>query len=297
MANFLMALLKAVKDKQTVKIYFMGDYGVVIAIFRNGELKWVESTWGMGLKELRRAIDWGGGKFSVKGVPAEDSAKENVSLKSHELVRTLLSWEVASLKLPTLSQQAPRELAPEFVRVLLAHIPDGEPEPADGPRLISFIRESKDFTGFLKFSNSNVKGALFVAEGQAFAAVALKGGRVLYGTEALDAGVQEAGLTIRPVRKDIFAVVPMAAPLIGRGPTPVENVEEFVKESKVNEVHLLHVHVQHAHALGLVYREVFVGALGRTKEGKVGTFPLAILVRMKMLPGSAAEAYTYTIPK
>ncbi len=297
MANFLTVLLKAVKDKQTVKIYFMGEYGVVIAIFREGELKWVESTWGMGLKELRRAIEWGGGKFSVKGVPTEDVAKENVSLKPHELLRTLFAWEVASLRLPTISRQEPRNLSPDFVKVLLSHIPEGKTERGDGPRLISFLRENKDFTGFLKFTNSRVSGALFAASGQALAAVALTDKGVLYGSEALDAGVQEVELKLEVVNRDVFAVVPMAAPLIGQGPREIENVEEFVKESRVNEVHLLHVHVQHAHALGLVYREVFVGALARTKEGKVGSFPLAILVRMKMLPGSKAEAYTYVIPK
>ena len=297
MANFLTVLLKAVKDKQTVKIYFMGDYGVVIAIFRKGELKWVESTWGMGLKELRRVVEWGGGKFSAKSVPTEDTAKENVSLKPHELVKTLLAWEAATLKLPTLPQQKPKNLAFDFVKLLLAHVPDENPEPGDGPRLISLLRELKGFTGILKFSNSNVKGAVFVVEGQAFAAVALKGERVLYGAEALDAGVQEVGLTAYKVKRDIFAVVPLAAPLIGEGPEPVDDIEAFVKNSSIDEVHLLHVHVQHAHALGLLYREVFVGALGRTKEGKVASFPLAMLVRMKMLPGSAAEVYTYKIPK
>ncbi|MEO0249992.1 MAG: hypothetical protein ABIN58_10790, partial [candidate division WOR-3 bacterium] len=62
--------------------------------------------------------------------------------------------------------------------------------------------------------------------------------------------------------------------------------------------YLIHLHMGEAHAIGLIYRGVYVGTLARKKgEDRASLMPAAVLLRLAMLPGARVDHYRYQVPE
>jgi hypothetical protein len=72
-ANFIKVLEKALNEKFTGSIVFMGPSGGVVRIvFINGAIKHVDSTWGYGINEIEKLKIWGAGTCLIKELTHKD---------------------------------------------------------------------------------------------------------------------------------------------------------------------------------------------------------------------------------
>ncbi|MEO0141416.1 MAG: hypothetical protein ABIM88_07725 [candidate division WOR-3 bacterium] len=306
MANFMAILINSIKNQETVKHFFMGEYGVVITIFRKGCLNWVESTWGMGFQELKKAVMWGGGRYTSKPTPIEDMNKKNVSLDPRELISTLLTWETEMLRLPSVEEQAKSDVSPDLLEAIYTLAPGeimGVEGPSGGPGVLQAIKEISRtrFTGYLRFLEP-YKGMIFIVGGKPTVSfIVPENSSPLMGKEATEWLAQQVGLQYERVKCDLFASSCLMTPLLPhtKGPVEPDALEDFVKKTQtdIRGNYLLHLYMRDAHALGLIYREVYVGTLAKKKgEGRASFMPFAVLLRLAMLPGARIDYYRYELP-
>ncbi len=72
-ANFMQILRKAMEEKFTGRLIFMGrDGGVVRVTLIDGEIKQIDSTWGFGKSELEKLKIWGSGLCLIKSLTNEE---------------------------------------------------------------------------------------------------------------------------------------------------------------------------------------------------------------------------------
>ncbi len=75
-ANFMQVLKKAIEEKFTGRLIFMGrDGGVVRVTLIDGEIKQIDSTWGFGKSELEKLKLWGSGLCLIKGLTSEEKER------------------------------------------------------------------------------------------------------------------------------------------------------------------------------------------------------------------------------
>ncbi len=305
MANFLGVLIKSIKAGESVKHQFMGEYGVVISIFNQGNLTWVESTWGMGLKELHRVIQWGGGRFTSKSVPLEDRNKKNIEMDKKSLLSTLLNWETQQLGLCNKVLKPQTEPEPDILQALHDFTPGRlaeTHEPVTGASIGTKLKNLDDgkFTGFLRISGK-ATGLVLVVGGKMNAAVALKQEGPVFGKDAADWLGQQVDLKMEVIKGDLFTSTCFAVPMLPHARTTVkaDKLEDLLKKTQmdINGLYLLHMHVNQAHAFGLIYREVYAGTVARKKGETISSvLPMAVLTRLSMLPGAKLEVYRAAVP-
>lgn len=306
MANFMAILINSIKNEENVKHLFMGEYGVVIAIFKKGVLNWVESTWGMGFAELKRVVMWGGGRHTSRPTPLEDMKKKNVDLGPKELVSTLLAWETEMLRLPSVQEQDVRGLSLDLLESIYNLVP-GEVSsvegPSGGPGLLDAIREMAEtrFTGYLRLIGVH-RGLVFLVGGKNVASFAFPDdSSFLLGKEALDWLAQQVGVQYEKIKCDIFTTACLMTPMLphNMGQVNPDNLEEFIKKTQGDIMgnYLIHLYMRDAHAIGLIYREIYVGTLAKKKgEERASLMPLAVILRLAMLPGAKIDYYRYEVP-
>ncbi len=306
MPNFMAILINSIKNQESTKHLFMGEYGVVIAIFRKGVLNWVESTWGMGFAELKRAVMWGGGRCASKPVPLEDTHKKNVDLPPRELISTLLTWETEMLSLPSIQEQETTGLSFGLVEAIYNLTPgqcSSFEVPSGGPGILHAIKEISDsrFTGYLRLVGAH-RGAFFLVGGRNVAGFVLTGeSSFLLGKSALDWLAQQVGVQYEKIKCDLFTTACLVVPFLrhATGQINPDALEDFVNKTQadISGNYLLHLHMREAHAIGLIYRGVYVGTLARKKgEDRASLMPVAVLLRLAMLPGTQIDYYRYQVP-
>jgi len=307
MANFMAVLINSIKKEETVKHLFMGEYGVVIAIFKKGRLNWVESTWGVGFAELKRAVAWAGGRCASKPTPLEDMNKKNVDMEPKELLRTLLTWETEMLRLPSVQEQEAQDLPLDLLESIYNLAP-GEVSlvegPSGGPGVIHAIKEIAEtrFTGYLRLLGAH-RGLVFLVGGKAVASVMmLNDSSFLLGKSSLDWLAQQVGVQYERMKCDLFTVACLMTPLLPhtRGQINPDALEDFIKKTQadISGNYLIHLHMREAHAIGLVYRGIYVGTLAKKKGEERGSLmPLAVILRLAMLPGAQIDYYRYEVPR
>jgi hypothetical protein len=307
MPNFMAMLINSIKNEETVKHLFMGEYGVVIAIFKKGRLEWVESTWGMGFAELKRAVAWGGGRCASKPTPLEDMNKKNVDIEPKELIKTLLTWETEFLRLPSFQEQDTYDLPPGLLESIYTFAP-GEVSsvegPSGGPGVIHALKEISEtrFTGYIRLVGTH-RGLLFLVGGKTVAcAILANNSSFLFGKRSLEWLSQQVGIQYEKVKCDLFTVACLMTPLLPHteGQINPDGLEDFIKKTQadISGNYLIHLRVNEAHALGLVYRGIYVGTLAKKKGEERGSLmPLAVILRLAMLPGAQIDYHRYEVPR
>jgi len=306
MANFMAILINSIKNEENVKHLFMGEYGVVIAIFKKGVLNWVESTWGMGFAELKRAVVWGGGRYTSKPTPLEDMNKKNVEMEPKELISTLLAWETEMLRLPSVQEQDARDLSLGLLESIYNLTP-GEVSsvegPSGGPGVLHAIREIGEtrFTGYLRLTGAH-RGLVFIVGGKNVASLMLPDdSSFLLGKKSLDWLAQQVGVQYERIKCDLFTTACLMTPLLPHtmGQVNPDALEDFIKKTQgdITGNYLIHLYMRDAHAIGLVYRGIYAGTLAKKKgENRASLMPLAIILRLAMLPGAQVDYYRYKVP-
>ncbi len=136
-ANFMQILRKAIEEKFTGRLVFMGrDGGVVRVTLINGEIKQIDSTWGFGKSELEKLKIWGAGLCLIKSLTKEEkerfSRMPSIPLEDREESRSAI-------------REA--ELPRKATRMLPYRVLDGGPTVLDDI-LEEIQREEK--SGYLK---------------------------------------------------------------------------------------------------------------------------------------------------
>ncbi len=307
MPNFMAVLINSIKNQESAKHLFMGEYGVVIAIFKKGVLNWVESTWGMGFAELKRAVMWGGGRYTTKPVPLEDTNKKNVNLPPRELLSTLLAWETEMLCLPSIQKQDTSGLSFSLVESIYNLIPgqvSALEGPSGGPGVLHAIQELSGtrFTGYIRLIGTH-RGVLVIVGGICVAGFVLTGeNSFLMGKDALDWLAQQVGVQYEKIKCDLFTTACLATPFLRHdaGQVNPDALDELIKKTQtdISGNYLIHLQMGDAHAIGLIYRGVYAGTLARKKgEDRASLMPAAVLLRLAMLPGSRVDYYRYQVPE
>ena len=306
MPNFLGVLIKSIKGNESVKHQFMGDYGVVISIFNEGNLVWAESTWGMGLKELRRVVQWAGGRFTSKSVPLEDRGKRNIDLDKKTVLSTLLAWESEELGLIKNPTRPKGPVEADVINALHDLLPGQvleTHEPVTGASIQSMLKDLSEtrFTGFIRVS-SGARALVYIVGGKFAGAAALKDGQPIFGDDVLKWLAQQVDLKVERFKLDLFIGSCYAVPMLEhvRSKLPGSELEAFIKkvQTDIDSLYLIHLKVKDAHAFGLVYREVYAGTVAKKKGEATGSIlPMAVLAQLSLLPGVDIEAYRFRVPR
>ncbi|GEM_PF-1442510 len=83
--DYFSILNKAAEEGLTACLIFLGrDMGVVRVCMLDGHIRKIDSTWGVGRKELQRILQWKNGLCRIKGL----SPKEIEELKELNIVMT-----------------------------------------------------------------------------------------------------------------------------------------------------------------------------------------------------------------
>lgn len=114
--NFVEILKKALVEIPEGKIEFLGPTeGSVSVIFIQGEIFFVESTWGTGNDELQRIYEWETGSYRIKNLSAEEKRtlettwqKPVILNAAKKETKSSFSWE-QPVKVQTLLQNIKRE--------------------------------------------------------------------------------------------------------------------------------------------------------------------------------------------
>ncbi len=137
-ANFMQILRKAMEEKFTGRLIFMGrDGGVVRVTLIDGAIKQIDSTWGFGKSELEKLKIWGSGLCLIKGLTSEEKERFSKMSTIH------LDEERRTGPSPVREVEVPRKAT----RMLPYRVLDGGPTVLD-EILEEIQREEK--SGYLK---------------------------------------------------------------------------------------------------------------------------------------------------
>ncbi|MEO0197213.1 MAG: hypothetical protein ABIL78_04815 [candidate division WOR-3 bacterium] len=144
--NFLKILEKAIIEKFTGSLVFLGpNGGIVRVVLIDGKIKHIDSTWGYGKNELEKIKIWNSGTCLIKTLTQKD--KETFS-KMPDIEYEIEVKESKPTTKPTIIIQEPKT-----TKLLPYMILDGSPETFE--EIINEIQDSVNTGGFVKIKPSN----------------------------------------------------------------------------------------------------------------------------------------------
>ncbi|MGB9590079.1 MAG: hypothetical protein ACPL68_04265, partial [Candidatus Hydrothermia bacterium] len=175
--------------------------------------------------------------------------------------------------------------------------------PSGGPGVLHAVKEisASRFTGYLRLVGAH-KGLIFLVGGRNITCFVLTGdSSFLLGTSALNWLAQQVGVQYEKIKCDLFTTVCLTTPFLQHtvGHVNPDELEDFIKRTQtdISGNYLIHLHMGEAHAIGLIYRGVYAGTLAKKKgEERDSLMPLAVILRLAMLPGAQVDYYRYKIP-